>query len=261
VQTREVGRASASVVGARYPARMLSAVHKSIAEVSASGRLPILVFDLDSTLFSTCLRNLKILEDFVSARGGEHPVLKEIWPTLREEDMGWNVNECLQERGVDDEALLADLRKFWAERFFTDEFCAIDSVVPGAPEFVSACHDAGAFIYYLTGRHVDGMAKGTVSSLIERGFPLFTGQATCHLKPDFYADDREFKAAALERIRAFEGEVVATFENEPGNANLFLEAFPEAKHFLLDTVHSPGAEAPDSSLIQMDDFTGFEEKG
>ena len=238
---------------------MLSAVHASVAEVSARGVLPVLVFDLDSTLFSTCLRNLKILEDFVTARGDEHPVLKEIWPTLSEADMGWNVNECLQERGVEDEALLADLRKFWAERFFTDEFCMIDSVVPGAPEFVSACHDAGGFIYYLTGRHVEGMAKGTVSALMERGFPLFTGQATCHLKPDFYADDREFKTAALERIRALGGEVVATFENEPGNANLFMRAFPDAKHFLLDTVHSPGAEAPDPSLIQMDDFTGFAE--
>ena len=80
------------------------------------------------------------------------------------------------------------------------------------------------------------------------------------MKPDFYADDREFKTAALERIRALGGEVVATFENEPGNANLFMRAFPAAKHFLLDTVHSPGAEAPDPSLIQMDDFTGFKEK-
>ena len=134
---------------------------ESVREVSERGALPVLVFDLDSTLFSTCPRNLKILEDFVTARGEEHPLLKEIWPTLTEEDMGWNVHESLQERGVEDEELLADLRKFWAARFFTDEFCEIDTPVPGAPEFVSACHDAGAFIYYLTGRHVHGMEKGT----------------------------------------------------------------------------------------------------
>jgi hypothetical protein len=54
------------------------------------------------------------------------------------------------------------------------------------------------------------------------------------------------------------GEVVATFENEPGNANLLLEAFPDARHFLLDTVHSPEAEAPDSALIVIEDFTSFQ---
>lgn len=237
---------------------MLRAVHESVREVSERGALPVLVFDLDSTLFSTCPRNLKILEDFVTARGEEHPLLKEIWPTLTEEDMGWNVHESLQERGVEDEELLADLRQFWAARFFTDEFCEIDTPVPGAPEFVSACHDAGAFIYYLTGRHVHGMEKGTVNGLVKHGFPLFTGKATCQLKPDFYANDKEFKTAALDAVRSLDGEVVATFENEPGNANLFMRAFPEAKHYLLDTVHSPEAEAPDPSLIVMDDFTSFQ---
>ena len=88
--------------------------------------------------------------------------------------------------------------------------------------------------------------------------PRYTGKATCQLKPDFYANDKEFKTAALDAVRSLDGEVVATFENEPGNANLFMRAFPEAKHYLLDTVHSPEAEAPDPSLIVMDDFTSFQ---
>ena len=237
---------------------MLRAVHKSVVEISAGGKLPVLVFDLDSTLFSTCPRNLKILEEFVETRGEEHPVLREIWPTLSEADMGWNVATSLEARGVEDEALLAELRKFWSERFFTDEFCEIDTPVPGAPEFVSACHDAGAFLYYLTGRHVGGMEKGTAKALVAHGFPLWTGRVACQLKPDYFSNDREFKTAALEQIRRLRGEVVATFENEPGNANLFLEAFPEASHFLLDTVHSPEAEAPDSALIVIEDFTSFQ---
>ena len=132
------------------------------------------------------------------------------------------------------------------------------TTIPGAPEFVTACHDAGAFIYYLTGRHVGGMEKGTVNALVAHGFPLFTGKVACQLKPDYYANDREFKTAALDGVRALHGEVVATFENEPGNANLFFEAFPEAKHFLLDTVHSPEAEVPDPALIVVEDFTGFQ---
>jgi hypothetical protein len=67
-------------------------------------------------------------------------------------------------------------------------------------------------------------------------------------------NDRAFKDDALADIRSYQGEVVATFENEPGNANMFLRAFPDALHFLLLTICSPEADAPASSLVQSADF-------
>ena len=66
--------------------------------------------------------------------------------------------------------------------------------------------------------------------------------------------DTGFKDDATADLRSYRGEVVASFENEPGNANMFLRAFPEALHFLLLTVHSPGAEEPDPALIRSTDF-------
>ena len=41
---------------------------------------------------------------------------------------------------------------------------------------------------------------------------------------------------------------------EPGNANMFLRAFPDAIHVLLETIHSPGAEEGSEHLLRTPDF-------
>lgn len=218
------------------------------------GRLPVCVFDLDSTLFTTAPRNLEILREFARARAAEHPDLLAIAERLRVEDMGWNVHDDLRKAGMRDAEVLSAVKLFWKERFFRDEYLLLDCEVPGAAAFVEACHTRGALIYYLTGRHVGGMELGTVRSLRQRGFPFWRGRCVLHLKPDFDMNDRAFKDDAIADVRSYRGEVVATFENEPGNANLFLRAFPDGLHFLLETIHSPEAEPPDARLVLSKDF-------
>jgi hypothetical protein len=217
-------------------------------------RLPMVVFDLDSTLFSTGPRNLRILREFVGSALGGDARLEELVAGLEAEDMGWNVNEALKRHGVKDPALLGALRAFWRERFFTDDYCAADEPVPGAAAWVTRCHQRGALVYYLTGRHVGGMELGTVRALREHGFPFWRGRCVLHLKPSFEMPDQAFKDEALDDIRSYRSPVVATFENEPGNANLFARAFPGALHFLLETIHSPEAEAPRPELVRIPDF-------
>lgn len=233
--------------------RLRDAFERIDASLSA-GRLPICVFDLDSTLFSTAPRNLAILKEFIQTNRGEHPHLSDIGKRIGLDDMGWNVYQDLRRFGVEDDALLERLKEFWFERFFTDDYLLHDSPVPGAAEYVLACHARGALIYYLTGRHVGGMEVGTVRSLTMRGFPFWRGRCVLHLKPSFEMNDRAFKDDALHDIRSYQGEVVATFENEPGNANMFLRAFPRALHVLLLTIHSPDAEAPSPELVTSPDF-------
>jgi hypothetical protein len=218
------------------------------------GRLPIVVFDLDSTLFSTGGRNLRILREWIARHAEHDPALGPIGDRLRAEDMGWNVHEDLRRLGVRDEGALLSLQQWWRERFFTDDYCASDEPVPGAVEYVLACHARGALIYYLTGRHVGGMEHGTVRALRAHGFPFWRGRCVLHLKPSFEMPDRAFKDEALADIRSYRGAVAATFENEPGNANLFLRAFPDALHFLLLTIRSPEAEEPSRELIETGNF-------
>lgn len=230
-------------------------VLERIESAVVSDVLPLVVFDLDSTLFSTEPRNLQIFHEFVERRESYYRELTALARTIRREHMGWNICESLQAQGVDNVELLEELRRFWRDRFFTDQYVLHDDPVPGSVEFVTACHQRGALIYYLTGRHVGGMEVGTVQALRSAGFPFWRGRCTLHLKPSFEMSDRAFKDDALADIRSYHGRVVATFENEPGNANLFLKSFPDALHFLLLTVHSPEAEVPSSGLVQCEDFT------
>jgi hypothetical protein len=225
-----------------------------IDAVSAERMLPIVVFDLDSTLFSTAPRNLRILEEFVGEHAARTPGLAAMFEGIGLADMGWNIHECLKQRGIGDESLWRELLRFWFERFFSDDYLLHDTAVPGAQDFVHACHARGALIYYLTGRHVGGMEIGTVRALTRQGFPFWRGRCVVHLKPSFEMSDSAFKDEAVADVRSYKGRVVATFENEPGNANMFLRSFPDALHFLLLTVHSPTAERPDASLIAMEDF-------
>jgi hypothetical protein len=229
-------------------------VWQEIEAVAARGRLPICVFDLDSTLFSTAPRNHRILEEFVASRGAEHPDLAAAFAGMSEGDLGWNVHDDLARRGVRHAGLLSELKSFWRERFFTSEYLAYDRPLPGAAAFVLSAHARGALIYYLTGRHVGGMEEGTVRSLKRHGLPFWRGRCVVHLKPSFEMADSVFKTEAIADIRSYYGVVVATFENEPGNANLFLRSFPDARHFLLTTVHSPDAEEPRPELVRIPDF-------
>lgn len=221
-----------------------------VQAVAAEGRLPVMVFDLDSTLFNTAGRHLAILRSFAEVE----PVIRPIVDGLVHEDFSWRVDDPLRDRGFHDEAVLQRLTRFWFERFFHDDWLQHDLPNLGAVSYVQAAHRAGALVYYLTGRHVGGMERGTMDTLLSRGFPVYTGRTLLHLKPDFHAEDKAFKKVALDQIRSFNGEVVATFENEPGNANLFLDAFPEGDHFLVGNVCSPDGDAPADGLIVVPDF-------
>mgnify|MGYP002841091238 CR=1 FL=1 len=216
--------------------------------------MPILVFDLDSTLFQTEARNLRILHEFAEQHGGDFEGLREQVAGLTLSDMGWNVHSSLMERGLDAPDMIAALKKFWFERFFTDAYVAFDQPTAGSVDFVNRCHQLGGFIYYLTGRNVGGMEHGTVQALTDAGFPYWRGRTSLHLKPDFTTHDKVFKDVALGDIRSHFGRVVATFENEPGNANLFHDAFEGGLHFLLETIHSTEAEEPYAELIRISDF-------
>jgi hypothetical protein len=213
-------------------------LHRVLGRVKAASRRPVAIFDLDSTLISTQRRNHVIVSEFAT-REDVSPVLRHAAGRLRVDDMGWNPMEDLRRLGVSDEQELRRLRGFWIHRFFSDDYLRHDDALPGATQFVTDVHTAGGFVVYLTGRPEGLMGRGTRLSLAALGFPM--GERTqLYLKPTPEEMDHEFKRRVCEEIARL-GEVVAAFENEPGNANIFAEAFPEAEIVLLETMCSPGA--------------------
>lgn len=219
----------------RYTARIMSAPLRRILEDVRrhAGARPYVVFDLDSTLFSTAQRNLAILREFAEPRGGK---LWALVQSLAATDMGWNVIDDVGKRGIDDPAVLAELRKFWRDRFFTDVYVLKDEPSPGSADYVNAVHAAGAVVYYLTGRDVPGMKKGTVESLRLHGFPGESERVILRMKPTWEFPDYEFKSGVLVELKAHT--VLGSFENEHAQANLFRQQFPQATTVCLDTVTS-----------------------
>jgi len=216
--------------------------------------LPIVVFDLDSTLFATAGRNMVILQDFAKAHQNNFEGLDELILSVSHADLGWDIRAPLMARGVSDKALLDAVMDFWKARFFTDEYVVHDHPNPGAVDFVHQVHEAGALVYYLTGRHVQGMSVGTIQALTNSGFPYWRGRTILHLKPSFTMDDAVYKQQAIDDINSHQGAVVATFDNEPANCNIFQSSFGKALNFFVDTEHSPEPAPLNPDLIHIQDF-------
>lgn len=232
---------------------ILGEILDRVSRTRASGRLPVVVFDLDSTLIETAPRHLAILREFV-AEAWPDPSVAEVVAGLTTVDFGWAVGAPLRRRGVDSPDLHEALIRFWFERFFDSDYLRHDTAAPGAVEFVRAVVERGGFAYYLTARHLPEMGLGTVESLIKLGFPYLDGCSTLQLKPSKSDGDAPFKRAAHAAIAALGGEVVATFENEPGHLNALLDDFPAAAHVRYGHVHSPDAPAPRPEIHHIESF-------
>jgi hypothetical protein len=221
----------------------------------ADGENPCCIFDLDSTLLNSRGRSLRILEKFAAVQGQRFPGLAERVRSIQHDELGYSVFSALEGTDFLTPLLRRDLKRFWGKRFFSSCWCEADFPIPGAPDYVRACRSAGASILYVTARDTPQMEEGTRRCLEREGFPRpGDPQVELHMKPPGTGGDENFKAVAIREIQRRDLKVVATFENEPGNANLFAAGFPEALHFLLETVHSPNAEAPSDSLIATPDF-------
>jgi hypothetical protein len=213
---------------------------------------PVFIFDLDSTLFSTQERNLAILREFIE-RIGAPADFQAVALRLTTAEMGWNIMDDLRRRGFRHEGTLDRLKQFWHKRFFTDDYLAHDQPLPGAAAYVTAVHDAGAQIYYLTGRDEPGMGKGTRLSLRAHHFPLEGERVILRLKPTFEESDIVFKRRVLGELDHL-GPVRAAFENEPANANLFAEHFPDATVVFLETIHSPDPPPLAAGIVRVKNF-------
>lgn len=205
----------------------------------------VVVFDLDSTLISTSVRHLDALRRHGWATGGR---VGEVTAAAGLHQIRWSPEEVLQSAGLSTEGLMDR----WLPWFFSDR-CRDDVPTPGAQRFVRRVHAAGATVVYLTARTKGPMGRGTMQTLLDWGFPALDGRTVVMLKPHRELGDGEYKQQAMTQLAAL-GTVVATFENEPGHANAFLGAFPDAQHVLLDTCHGPGAPALDDGIAVIADF-------
>jgi hypothetical protein len=233
---------------------LLQQVLEQISSISSDGSSPpVVVFDLDATLYDNRTRTLTILMEYADEVQDQAPDVAESLRSLVSDRVQYLLSDTLRGCGLTQSDVVKDITHYWHERFFSDEYCSHDVPLDGAPEFVRACHESGATLVYLTGRDIPGMLLGTVSSLREHGFPIGVAGVELVLKPDATMSDEAFKRGALPTLSRV-GEVVAFFDNEPANCNLARNIYPECTVFLLETQSVPGAPDPDDGIQKITDF-------
>lgn len=200
---------------------------------------PVIVFDLDGTLFYTDQRHRFILLEWCHDIGHRDFVsTAKLVEKVTDQDCTYKMDDTLKTLGVSDPAAIKSINDFWWERFFKSSYLMIDKPLPGAADFANKVHKAGAFLVYLTGRDVPGMLVGTTESLKLHGFPVSGERVRMMLKPDPKDKDHAFKETAAKEIATL-GKPVALFENQPRNLELLMKAFPEAVAVLVDTNFNP----------------------
>lgn len=222
-------------------------IDKAAAALSR-GRDPIVVLDLDGTLYDASSRSLRIFQEYAHRHARSHPELLAALDRMTAQEVAYGLVETLAGVGVEEGPLLAEMKTFWKERFFTNEYLHFDLPTAGAVEFVNTLYTHGMVPTYLTGRDAPNMLLGTLSTLQRDGFPVGTVDARAILKGNAATPDHDYKASVITHLRAT-GEVIGSFDNEPGLCNLFAEAFPEAVVVWLDQPHAPGAP-PLSARVQ-----------
>lgn len=243
---------------ARHEPAALAQVAARVDAARAAGRTPVVVFDLDHTLFDGRPRTLVILAEFAATLPAAQRKHADAIRRISLQGVSYLLRDTLRAVGVVDPQLVAAAEAFWRPRFFSDAYVELDVPIAGAAEYVRDLWRRGALVIYLSGRNADAMLAGTTTSLQKWGFPLGVRGAQLILKPTFDEADETFKQASLDHISAL-GQVVASFENEPGNLAAMAQRWPDATPIFLDTDFNPSGatKSPPAAARWVGDYADF----
>jgi len=230
-----------------YKPELLEEVIKLVQKTVAEKQIPVVVFDLDSTLFNNTPRNRAIIEGFAETVKEKYADFYKAVKSMKDEQIAYSLDDTLKNIGINDAQVLKELKKVWYDSFFTDKYVVLDKAYEGAADYVVRLHKTGAKIVYLTGRDTPDMEKGTIQSLKDSGFPYGDSNSVLLTKPEKKIKDDEYKKSASADILKF-GKVIASFDNEPKNVNLFKEVFPGSLVIFIETNHSPKAVPVEASI-------------
>jgi hypothetical protein len=223
-------------------ADILDEILEHSGEELARGREPVMIFDLDDTIFDAGSRTLAILKSL-----SVDPELRDDFSGLEQKlsnlvnnDIHYDLSDNLDMLAITDKDLRDKATNYWNERFFLS--CDLDAIHPRAKDFVLKSHAKGAHIVYLTGRDEPRMKDCTMESFRLNGLPV-DERATLMLKPHKDLSDVEFKQAAFKTIEQL-GSVIAGFDNEPANVNAMSQYFPQAEIIFIETRHSSRPDKP-----------------
>lgn len=236
-----------------------------LAEVEARAKKtpqPVVLLDLDSTLYEVAPRSHQILREWLaSSESSAFPAVKNALARLEAHHVGYSLRDTFRAIGLslseaEVHAAWESAKKFWNARFFTHDYLRYDKAYPGAAAFTQRLYDIGTHIVYLTGRDEPGMGDGTRAKLIADKFPWSLTRTTLLMKKHSSLPDLEHKLEAAQYVRE-RGTLIASFENEPANLSALFHEFPEAMHVFIETVSSDHEAMVCKGLYRITGFGGF----
>lgn len=244
---------------------VLREVSRRVSEVRALATSersshPLVLLDLDSTLYEVGPRTHQILKEWIiTPEALQFGRVQSAMARLLPEHVGYSLRDTFLaldlnlEGDTETAAAWESAKHFWQARFFTSDYLKYDLAYPGAAEFSQEVYRLGAEVAYLTGRDEPGMGDGTRARLLADGFPWGVPRTHLLMKPESRMDDLEHKQEAAHYIRAH-GTLIASFENEPPNVVALQELFPDAMHVFMDTVCSDRPAARGRNLFRIRSF-------
>ena len=112
----------------------LSALLTHIERAVGEGEDPLVVFDLDGTLYDNTHRTLRILLEFAHTHARSQRALYDRLRDTSPTRLAYRVGDTLAALGFTDPELIDAVSRFWKERFFTDDYCLYDLPLAGAVE-------------------------------------------------------------------------------------------------------------------------------
>ena len=201
------------------------------------------IFDLDDTLFDTRSRTKRILDEYVKS----HTVPEHVVAAIHKMTLGnvaYFLRETLQNINILDLALCKDIESFWRLRFFSGAYVVEDQVFSGCHDLIIKLKENNVEIIYLTGRSEsdnpeNDMRQGTKEALLKNSFP-FKDDDHLIMKKDSNEDDCIFKERVCkEMYKSQKYKILASFENQPENANMMVNEFNGAKIYLHQSIFRP----------------------
>jgi hypothetical protein len=222
-----------------------------------SSTSPIIVLDLDSTLYEVRPRTFQILKEWREKAQLSSP-FRSAMEKLDLSSVGYSLKDTFRSLGLESDFStleeFQDAKSFWSARFFSSEYLKFDHAYEGAVEFCKNLHGEGAELVYLTGRDEVNMGEGTRLNLLRDGFPLDSQKTHMMLKKSPQDSDVVHKKDSADWINR-KGKVVASFENEPVNLIALYEQFPQSMHIFVDTICSDHPAQPREGLYRIRDWT------
>lgn len=196
---------------------VLALARRRVGETKAAGGEPLVLFDIDGTLYDNRPRVLQILQDWIRQAPEAPEDLRVRLQALAPADLDYSVPDALERAGLSPAdpayARLVDAAEaFWKPRFFSNDYLELDICFPGAASYARALVARGASLFYVTGRDEPNMGEGTRRVLRRDGFPI-DGRATLALKREWKESDAGHKLEVVRSLPA--GRVAAVFDNEP----------------------------------------------